>query len=183
MCDNSGKTKMLISACLLTHEAMEEALSRLPEAERLVSLCDWPYRYDGNSKALPDERLARWAEEGRLVPICPEVMGGLPVPRDPSEIRDGRVISRAGADVTAEYARGAELTLGLAKKLDASVTILKQGSPSCGSREIYDGTFSGRKIPGRGVAAEMLAEAGLTVFDETELDRAEALIAKNESRR
>ncbi|MCR4669533.1 MAG: DUF523 domain-containing protein [Clostridia bacterium] len=166
---------------------MEEALSRLPEAERLVSLCDWPYRYDGNSKALPDERLARWAEEGRLVPICPEVMGGLPVPRDPSEIRCGRVISRSGVDVTEEYNCGAEEVLKLARELACEpggvVTILKQGSPSCGSREIYDGTFSGRKIPGRGVAAEMLAEAGLTVFDETELDRAEALIAKNESRR
>lgn len=176
-------TNILISACLLTREAMEEVRRHLPEGELPVLPSDWPYRYDGNSKALPDERLARWAEEGRLIPVCPEVMGGLPVPREPSEISDGRVISRAGADVTAEYVRGAELALAFAKEHDASIAILKQGSPSCGSREIYDGTFSGRKIPGRGVAALALTEAGMTVFDEAELDRAEALIVKNESRK
>jgi len=173
-------TKIIISACLLEREVMEEAARHLPEGELSVSPRDWPFRYDGKSKALKDARLACWAEEGRLIPICPEVMGGLPVPRDPSEISAGRVISRSGADVTFEYTCGAEEVLRLARVLACEpggvVAILKQGSPSCGSREIYDGTFSGRKIPGRGITAKMLAETGVSVFDETELDRAEALI-------
>ena len=164
--------RILISACLLQREVMEEALKQLPEGELPLSLSGWPFRYDGKSKALTDERLMAWAKEGRLIPICPEVMGGLPVPREPSEICGGRVMSRAGTDVTAEYDRGAELALSLAEKYHAGTAILKQGSPSCGSREIHDGSFTGRKIPGQGIACRRLVEAGIAVLDERELDQA-----------
>ena len=107
MCENSRKTKILISGCLLERELMEDIAGQLPEGELPVSPCDWPFRYDGNSKAMTDARLVRWAEEGRLVPICPEVMGGLTMPRDPAEISCGRVYSCSGTDVTEEYTRGA----------------------------------------------------------------------------
>ena len=113
----------------------------------------------------------RLAEEHTLVPVCPEQMGGLPTPRDPAEIQGERVVSCAGKDVTAEYKKGAETALFLAKLNRVDFAILKAKSPSCGKGLIYDGTFTGNKVPGNGVAAALLQENGIPVFTEDELDK------------
>ena len=139
----------------------------------LVSCClmGEPCRYDAASK--PDPAIRALEQEGHvLIPVCPEVMGGLPTPRPPAECQpDGRVVNREGADVTAAYRIGAQIALGRAKEFGCPVAILKAKSPSCGNEEIYDGSFSRRLIPGMGVAARMLTEAGIRVLNETQLDQ------------
>ena len=138
----------------------------------LVSQCLYggePVRYDGQDKAEKDPLFLKWKEEGRLVPVCPEVAGGLTVPRPPAQIRDGRVVTETGRDVTAAFIKGAEKALTAAIEHDVAFAILKQKSPSCGSRYIYDGTFTGRLKDGRGIAADHLTKAGLRVFGEDEL--------------
>lgn len=140
----------------------------------LVSRCllGDPCRYDGKSKPAPAlEALRRSGHT--LIPVCPEILGGLPTPRPPAELQpDGRVINRAGEDVTAQYGAGAQAALALARREGCTLAILKAKSPSCGSRQIYDGRFTGALIPGRGVAARLLAEAGIRVIDETQLGSA-----------
>ena len=106
-----------------------------------------------------------------LIPVCPEVLGGLDTPRPPAELQpDGRVMNRQGEDVTEAYRRGAELALKIARENGCTIAILKARSPSCGSGEVYDGTFSGILTPGFGVTARLLREAGITVMDEEHLD-------------
>ena len=150
----------------------------------IVSACLYgggPWRYDGKKKKLNHEFLIHWAKEGRLIPICPEVAGGLDVPRSPAEIRGEGVYNNLGEDVTPYFLRGAELALKLALEEGAPIAILKEGSPSCGSREIYDGSFTGKKIPGKGITARTLELAGIKVFNENELDQlAEYLRAEEE---
>lgn len=134
----------------------------------LISRCllGEPCRYDGNSKPSPVAEALRRAGH-HLVPVCPEVLGGLPTPRPPAERQsDGRVVNREGLDVTAQYRSGAEQVLELARKEGCALAVLKANSPSCGSLHIYDGTFSKTLIPGQGVAAEWLTQAGVTVVDE-----------------
>ncbi len=142
----------------------------------LVSQCLFggePVRYDGRDKAETDSRFLKWKEEGRLVPVCPEVAGGLPVPRPPAQIRDGRAVTETGKDVTEAYVKGAEAALEKALSDGAAFAVMKQKSPSCGSRCIYDGSFTGKLKEGRGFAADMLIKAGMKVFGEDELDAAE----------
>ena len=103
----------------------------------------------------------------------PEVYGGLPTPRTPAERIGSRVVTAAGADVTAQYRKGAEIALQLARLTGCRVAVLKANSPSCGHGTIYDGTFSGKKIPGSGVAAELLEQNGIAVY--TDEDCAAAL--------
>lgn len=98
-------------------------------------------RYDGKSNGLAG--LERLQETTTFLPFCPEVYGGLPTPREPSEIRDGKVCSKSGRDVTAQFEKGAREALRMAKLLGCSAAILKERSPSCGSHQIYDGTFQG----------------------------------------
>ena len=129
-------------------------------------------RYDGASKPLP--QIAALAERHTLVPVCPEQLGGLPTPRPPSERRGDRVVTRAGGDVTAQYRRGAEEALRLCRLLGCEAALLKERSPSCGSREIYDGTFTGTLTEGDGVTAELLRAQGIPVYGES---RAEGLLA------
>ncbi len=116
----------------------------------------------------------------QLVPCCPECDGGLPTPRPPAEIQGAgggaavlaskaRVVNSLGVDVTNEYCQGARHCLQLARTHNAHTAILKQRSPSCGSRQIYDGSFSGRKIDGMGVTAALLTQAGIAVYSEEEL--------------
>ena len=150
-----------------------------PEKKILVSACLYgggPYRYDGRDKLCQDPRFRRWQEEGILIPVCPEVLGGLPVPRPPSERRGDRVVNSEGADVTEAYRRGAAEACRIAQEAGCRIAVLKAKSPACGNREIYDGTFSRRLVPGMGVCAQALTDLGLRVFNETELDLAEALI-------
>ena len=143
------RKKLLISACLLG------------------AAC----RYDGRSVPLPAETIAALTEKYELVPVCPEQLGGLPTPRESSERRGGAVVTSSGNDVTAQYVRGAQQALYLADTLGCRVALLKERSPSCGSGEIYDGTFSRTLVPGDGVTAALLKERGITVYGESKLEQ------------
>ena len=105
----------------------------------------------------------------KVIPVCPEVLGGLPIPRSPAELVDGIVINKAGIRVDEQFRTGAEKALAIAKQNGAELAILQSRSPSCGVKEIYDGSFTGRKIPGQGVFAEMLKQAGIPALDAGEL--------------
>jgi len=147
--------KILISACLLGEHV----------------------RYDGGNCLQQSQLLWKWQEEGRLVALCPEVAGGLPVPRPPAEIQpDGRIITIEEREVTAAFRLGAEKALQLCKAHGITVAILKEGSPSCGSSKINDGTFSSTKVAGSGVTAQLLRENGIRVFSELELDQVATLL-------
>jgi uncharacterized protein YbbK (DUF523 family) len=137
----------------------------------LVSACllGLRCRYDGQSK--PNAAVLALGEKHTLVPCCPEQLGGLPTPRSPSEWQGKRIVNQAGQDVTAQYLRGGEEAVRLARTLGCELAILKERSPACGSREIYDGSFSGVLLPGEGSAARALREAGIPVLGESELDR------------
>ena len=133
----------------------------------LISACllGTPCRYDGRARGVSPAIRALMARH-TLIPVCPEVMGGLPTPRPPAERQGERVINRRGEDVTEAYRRGAEAVLALARRMGADGVILKDMSPSCGTDGIYDGHFSGTRIVGRGVTAELLAAKGIRVFGE-----------------
>lgn len=137
---------MLISACLLGE----------------------PCRYDGKSK--PAAGIEQLRDKYFLIPVCPECMGGLTTPRAPCEIRGGRVCTPDGKDCTAEYNAGAEAVLALAKAHGCTRALLKARSPSCGAGEIYDGSFTKTLVPGNGIAAGLLLENGVAVFNESQLD-------------
>ena len=109
-----------------------------------------------------------------VIPVCPEVLGGLPTPRIPSEIAGGVVRNREGVSVDREFRTGAEKALEIAKRHHAELAILQSRSPSCGVKEIYDGTFSGKKIPGQGIFAGMLLRAGIRVLDAEDVPDAES---------
>lgn len=136
----------------------------------LVSACllGCPCRYDGAAKA--DPRVLALMERHTLIPVCPEQLGGLPTPRLPSERREGGVFDRGGKDVTVQYRQGAEEVLRLARLYGCTHAVLKERSPSCGSGQIYDGSFSHVLVPGNGVAAELLAQNGITVLGESQAD-------------
>lgn len=149
----------------------------------LVSQCLYggePVRYDGKSKAENDPRFSDWREEGMLIPVCPEVFGGLPVPRTDAQRRGSSVVTRDGRDVTGQYSAGAEEAVRLALEHRVVCAIMKEKSPSCGSSMIYDGSFSGKLIEGEGLASELLRKAGVRVFSENQLDEVEKLISDNE---
>lgn len=143
----------------------------------LVSACllGRPVRYDGSAKTLEDALLDRWMAQGRVVSVCPEGMAGLPTPRPPAEIADGqggsavtrgtgRIVESGGRDVTMAYLAGARLTLDQAIRHDCRHALLTDGSPSCGSGFVYDGSFTGRRIDGAGVTAALLRQHGIAVF-------------------
>ena len=136
----------------------------------LVSACllGCPCRYDGTAKA--DPRVLALMERHTLIPVCPEQLGGLPTPRLPSERREGGVFDRGGKDVTVQYRQGAEEVLRLARLYGCTHAVLKERSPSCGSGQIYDGSFFHVLVPGSGVAAELLAQNGITVLGESQAD-------------
>ena len=136
----------------------------------LVSACllGVACRYDGKRK--PNEAVIALKEKYNLIPVCPEIMGGLPTPRLPSEIRGETVIMENGEDVTDKYSKGAEETLRLARLFGCGKAVLKEKSPSCGSGRIYDGTFSKTLTEGNGVTAGMLLANGIMVAGETEID-------------
>lgn len=143
----------------------------------LVSACLYGEctKYDGGNNILKHPLFLKWKNMGELVPVCPEMLGGLPCPRKASELCGDRVINTEGADVTAMFGKGAEETLRIARENNVIFAILKQGSPSCGCKKIYDGTFSGNKISGMGVAARLLTDNGIVVFDENDMALANLL--------
>ena len=147
-------------------------------------------RYDGKHRLLQHPLITRWWQEGRLVPFCPEVGGGLGVPRIPAEIQGGtgeevwrgkaNVVNQAGEDVTTAFMLGAERMLAVAKSQGIRIAILTENSPACGVHIIYDGTFQGKKKAGLGVAASLLKQNGIYIFNHTELDAVQELIEKLE---
>lgn len=148
------KATVLLSSCLLGH----------------------PVRYDGRGNRIDDEYLETLRGSFRVIHFCPEVAGGLETPRVPAEITAAetctpgddqvKVVTREGADVSTQFLRGAQRTLELCVKENVEAAVLKERSPSCGSRQIYDGTFSGRTMAGAGVTARLLRENGIQVFSE-----------------
>ncbi|WP_223630403.1 DUF523 domain-containing protein [Pseudomonas atacamensis] len=156
--------KILVSRCLLGHRV----------------------RYDGGASG-PFDLLEQWIEEGRVVPLCPEVAGGLPTPRAAAEILGGQggqvldgiaaVITTDGEDVSAQFLEGARQALELVQKHGIRVAVLKANSPSCGNLLTYDGTFSGVKVNGEGVTAALLKRHGVRVFSELELAEAAVTLA------
>ncbi|WP_408599265.1 DUF523 domain-containing protein [Pseudomonas sp. PLMAX] len=157
--------KILVSRCLLGHRV----------------------RYDGGASG-PFDQLQAWLDEGRVVPLCPEVAGGLPTPRAAAEIPGGQggevldgqasVITTEGEDVSAQFLSGAYQALELVQRHGVRIAVLKANSPSCGNLLTYDGTFSGVKVTGEGVTAALLRRHGVQVFSELELaEAAESLAA------
>jgi len=129
-------------------------------------------RYDGGNNHLYHDRL----KELDLITCCPEVDGGLSIPRIPSEIYHDKVMNREGKDVTRAFKKGASIALSLVKKHDIKVAILKANSPSCGNENIYDGTFSKTLVQGKGVTVTLLEKEGVKVFNEHQLEEAFAFI-------
>ena len=132
--------KIMVSACLLGENV----------------------KYNGGNNR--SEELISWLSGHTVIPVCPEVLGGLPVPRHPAEIVHGKVMNQEDS-VDTEFREGARKALDLAKREAPDLIILQSRSPSCGVNEIYDGTFSGRKIPGQGIFAKAAMEAGFNVRD------------------
>lgn len=160
----------------------------------LVSACllGETVRYDGGHRRADSPILARWLAEGRVVAICPEVAGGLPIPRPAAEISHAaggaavlsgfaQVRDRSDIDHSAAFIAGARRALELAQRHGIRIAILKEGSPSCGSSQIHDGTFVGSMVAGQGIATALLRQAGLTVYCETQFDEAETRLAELES--
>ncbi|ROM81867.1 purine-nucleoside phosphorylase [Pseudomonas brassicacearum] len=159
--------KILVSRCLLGHRV----------------------RYDGGASG-PFDQLQQWLDEGRVVPLCPEVAGGLPTPRAAAEIAGGQgvqvldgqaaVMTTDGEDVSAQFLSGADQALALVREHGIRIAVLKANSPSCGNLLTYDGTFSGVKVSGEGVTAALLKRHGVRVFNELELaEVALALVVLN----
>lgn len=153
-----------------------------PKKKVLVSACLYGYctKYDGGHNILLDKTFLDWKNRGMLIPVCPEVLGGLSTPRLPSEICNGRIKAKDGTDVTDNFNRGAEEVLKIARENNVMIAIMKDGSPSCGCKQIYDGNFSGKKINGAGVCARLLLENGIVVLSEN--DTATAKILLNEDK-
>ncbi len=124
-------------------------------------------KYSGGNNY--SEKVRKFLEGHQVIPVCPEVMGGLPVPRSPAEIVNGVVTNAEGISVDREFRLGAEKALQIALEEHAQLAVLQSRSPSCGAKEIYDGTFSKRKIPGKGIFAALLEEAGIPIIDLEDL--------------
>lgn len=148
----------------------------------LISSCllGIPVRYDGQSKPVQHPWLRQWHDEGRLIAICPELAGGLPTPRPPAERTHNRIMTEDRTDVTDAFTHGARQTLALCQQQGIQIALLKESSPSCGSTNIYDGEFRGRKIPGMGLTTEWLRRAGMTVFSENQIDELADFLRKLE---
>ncbi|MBN1636826.1 MAG: DUF523 domain-containing protein [Deltaproteobacteria bacterium] len=141
-----------------------------------------PVRYDGNNRKTEHTLLDRWKAEGRLIPLCPEYNGDLPIPRPPAEIIGGdgkavlagkaEVINRLGDEVTSNFIDGAQKALATASTKKCRLAILTENSPSCGSSWIYDGSFSGVRIPGQGVTAALLEQYGIRIFNQYQIEQA-----------
>lgn len=124
-------------------------------------------KYNGGNNLSP--YIDALLEKYELVPFCPEVEGGLSIPRNPSEQQGEQVIMDNGKDVTYQFNRGAELAYNICLALQIKIAILKERSPSCGVHQIYDGTFKGVKIDGMGVTASLLKRKGISVYSEDEI--------------
>ena len=131
--------KIAVSACLLGHDC----------------------KYNGGNNR--SQKVLDYIEGHEVIPVCPEVTGGMPVPRIPVELKNGRAINRDGEDVTEFFQKGVKLTME--KMQDIDLAILQPRSPSCGCKQIYDGSFTKTLIPGKGMFAQALAETGIPMMD------------------
>lgn len=160
----------------------------------LVSVCliGRPVRCDGTHKRSASAVLHRWLSEGRVVPVCPEVAGGLPIPRPPAEITGGmggaavlaafaKVVDPGLRDLSDKFISGARHALEQAKANGIRIAVLKEGSPSCGSSFIYDGQFNATRVHGQGVTASLLTSAGIRVFSEEQFEEASELLRSLET--
>ena len=127
-------------------------------------------KYDGSDNLIPD--LMNSKNKYEMIPVCPEQLGGLPTPRAPAEILNGKVYNKNGEDVTDNFRKGAEETLRIAAITGCKKAILKDGSPSCGVHRIYNGQHEGVKIEGKGFTASLLLKQGITVYSEEEIKKA-----------
>lgn len=134
----------------------------------LVSACLLGTDCKYNGKNNFNKKISYLADRHTIIPICPEILGGLSTPRPPAEIRNGRVINKIGEDVTDAFVEGAKKTLDTAKKYNCKLAVLKANSPSCGCGEIYDGNFSKTLISGNGICAKMLIDNGIKVLTEND---------------
>ena len=138
----------------------------------LVSACLFGMncKYDGGNNL--SEKVRQLKDDHTLILVCPEQLGGLDTPRLPSEIqmesdqKKPRVISSDGEDVTEAFVRGAEITLNIAKVHECKLAIMKENSPSCGVKKVYDGTFSEKLVDGSGMTSKMLMAHGIKVISE-----------------
>lgn len=147
--------RILVSACLL--------------GERV--------RYDAKINAVKDKLICTWRDKGWLLSICPEIEGGLATPRPAAEIQvNGKIATKSGQDVTAAFMQGAEKALQLAQQHNIKIAILTEKSPSCGSSQRYDGSFTGRLITGEGCTAKLLREHGIQVFNQWQLPQVQAYL-------
>jgi uncharacterized protein YbbK (DUF523 family) len=135
-------------------------------------------RYDGRSK--PHPRLEDLKRRYDLIPVCPEQAGGLSTSRIPNELQAsaadilsgrGKVKNQAGEDCTENFIRGASETLKVVRLLEIKIALLKDGSPSCGKNRVYNGTFSGKSIPGMGITAQVLSDEEIDIYSEDEINR------------
>jgi len=142
-------------------------------------------RYDGghclhHPDSSGQDLISKWQQQGLLLPLCPEVAGGLPVPRPAAEIQEKsanlRVVSDQGNDVTHQFQNGAQQALGLCRQHNIHIAILKEGSPSCGSGLINDGSFTKTKIQGEGVTTALLRQHGILVFNESQAEEVRKLL-------
>ena len=125
-------------------------------------------KYSGGNNY--DEALCGWLRGHEVIPVCPEVSGGLPIPREPCE-------TAGGISCDAQYRHGAKVELEKLKSAGAQLAVLQARSPSCGCRHIYDGSFSGRLIRGSGIFAQLLHAEGITAVDTEERDKLENVLA------
>ena len=151
--------KILISACLLGEKV----------------------RYDAQAKPVIHHLIESWYLQGRLVSVCPEVAGGLSVPRAAAERRGNQIISIQGQDVSDAFQNGALIALKLVQTNQIKLALLKANSPSCGNEHIYDGQFRGILIEGEGVTAHLLRQAGIQVFNEHQLSQLQQALSAIES--
>jgi len=136
----------------------------------LVSACLYGKNVKYNGKNNYIAKIKELEKKYELILICPEVFGGLSIPRDPSEINNNKVISIKGKDVTNNFNMGAKKALDLAIENNCKIAILKEGSPSCGKNYIYDGTFRSIKIDGMGITTKLLKENNIKIYNEKEID-------------
>lgn len=126
-------------------------------------------KYNGGNNLNP--HIEKLLEKYELIPFCPEVEGGLNIPRNPSEIKGNSVFMDNGNDVTENFNKGAKKALMLCLYLKIKKAVLKERSPSCGTHQIHDGSFSNKLINGMGVSAKLLKDNGIEVYSEEELDK------------
>lgn len=140
-------------------------------------LCGVNCKYNGENNL--SDRCMKLFREGKAVLVCPEQLGGLPTPRNPVELNNvaseviegnGKALSNQGEDVTKQFLNGAYETLKIARELGVTKAILKEGSPSCGANFVYDGTFTGNRIEGKGITTQILENEGITVFSDEDLE-------------